>query len=47
MEEMNGKVTSSVAVSVKNLILRYNLTSEPALNDIDMELKRAALLPCW
>lgn len=40
---MGGKATSSVAVSVKNLILRYNPTSKPVLNDIDMELKQGSL----
>jgi ATP-binding cassette subfamily C (CFTR/MRP) protein 1 len=43
MEKMSDKAPGSVAVSVKTLTLRYDLSSEPALNDISMDLKRGSL----
>jgi ABC-type multidrug transport system fused ATPase/permease subunit len=42
-EDMNDKLSGSAAVSVKNLVLRYSLNSEPALNDINLELERGSL----
>ncbi|KUJ15876.1 putative multidrug resistance protein [Mollisia scopiformis] len=43
MENIGGKESNSVALSIKNLTLRYSPTLEPALKDINTELKRGSL----